>query len=536
MSKRKSSSVDGYRAKRDFRKTPEPPPGRRWQKSSSLVFVIHRHEARRLHYDLRIELDGVLMSWPVPKGFSYDPTDKRLAVRTEDHPLAYEDFDGVIPKGEYSAGTMTIWDRGRYEWLTSGDPSAAMEKGKLELRFYSGRLRGEWHMVKLKKPTNEWLLFKSRDRYTRDKDSPAFSIDLTRMEPKPLPQRLRPMLACTASEAFDGPDWLYELKLAGRRVLAERNGETIRFRGSRIRLAENCLQPIREALLQLKAEVAVVDGVLVCLDERQRPSRELLDQVLAGRADHPVDYYVFDLIYYEEWDLRSVPLTERKAALASILPAAGRLIFVEHERSRSSELIATIEAVGLDGCVAKRADSRYSGGPTEDWLEFSLQPNDSVDPGDLIESLSKRTGGASGEMDGLPENVRFTNLKKVLWPRDGYTKGDLIRYYDQVSDVLLPYLRDRPLSLHRFPDGVESESFFQKNTPAHFPEGVPTARVPDARGKKKGIRFVICQDRATLLYLANLACIELHPWSSRLELLDTPDWAILDLDPSTDGF
>ncbi len=532
MGTRGSSNVEPYRAKRDFDKTPEPRPSRRWRKAGTPVFVIHRHEARRLHYDLRIELDGVLKSWAVPKGFSYDPSEKRLAVRTEDHPLAYEDFDGVIPKGQYGAGTMTIWDRGHYEWATAGDPAAALEKGKLELRFFGGRLRGEWHLVKLKRGANEWLMFKSRDRYARGKDEPAFSIDLTTLARKPLPRRVQPMVARRVSEPFDDPEWLYELRLTGLRVLAERHGESIRFRGSRRKLPVSRMQHVVDALLELRAEVALVDGVLVCLDDSQRPSCELLEQVLAGKATRRIDYYVFDLLYYEEWDLRTVPLLERKAALASILPGTGPLVFVEHERSRSRELLATIAAAGLYGCVAKRADSRYSAGAADDWQEFAIEPSQSVDV-DLVESLA---GWVDGSSDGLPEEVRFTNLDKVLWPRDGYTKGDLIRYYDQIVDVLLPYLKDRPLSLHRFPNGIEAESFFQKNTPAHFPEWVTTALVPDSRGRNEEIRFVICQDRATLLYLANLASVELHPWSSRLEWLDTPDWAILDLDPATSDF
>ena len=164
-----SKSTDKYRAKRDFRRTPEPGPGKPVRRHGEPVFVVHRHEARRLHYDLRLEMNGVLKSWAVPRGFSYDPTEKRLAIRTEDHPLEYENFEGMIPKGEYGAGTMTIWDRGRYQLVNARDGAAAVDEGKLVIRLLGCRLRGEWHLTRLKGDKNEWLLFKSKDRYARSK-------------------------------------------------------------------------------------------------------------------------------------------------------------------------------------------------------------------------------------------------------------------------------------------------------------------------------------------------------------------------------
>lgn len=529
--KKATSRVENYENKRNFRKTPEPLPGSATPGTGAPVFVVHRHEARRLHYDLRIEVDGVLKSWAVPKGFSYDPAEKRLAVRTEDHPLEYEDFQGVIPPGEYGAGTMTIWDRGSYELISAVPPLDAIEKGKLEIRFYGGRLRGEWHMVKLKKASAEWLLFKSRDRYAREKGSPAFAIDLTRISPKPLPQRVRPMRIGETVPAFNDPAWIYELKLEGARVLVEYQNDSVRFRGTRRKLSAR-LPEVTADLKKLKAERALLDGVLVCLDDQQRPSESLLEQVLAGQADRPVVYYAFDLLHYEDWDLRQVPLLERKAALASILPTSNSVVYVEHERSRSQQLILTVQAVGLAGCVAKRADSTYAAGPSPNWVEIALVPAPRTSQDDLLQALAQRTENSRK----LPGAVRFTNLDKVLWPRDGYTKGDLIRYYDDVADALLPYLQDRPLSLHRFPDGIEGESFFQKNSPGYFPDWVPTAEVTDSSGRRRVVRYVVCNDRKTLLYLANLASVELHPWSSRVGTFDSPDWAILDLDPSVNDF
>ena len=156
--------LDEYRKKRDFERTTEPAPRARRDEDAGSVFVVHRHEARRLHYDLRLQMGGALKSWAVPKGFSYDPADKHLAVRTEDHPIEYETFEGMIPKGEYGAGTMTIWDRGRYELLNEKPGHDPVDAGDVKLILRGRKLRGEWHLVKTKGGPNHWLLFKSRDR------------------------------------------------------------------------------------------------------------------------------------------------------------------------------------------------------------------------------------------------------------------------------------------------------------------------------------------------------------------------------------
>lgn len=525
--------IDSYRRKRDFSRTPEPPPQPTRRRGREPVFVIHRHDARRLHYDLRIEMDGVLKSWAVPKGFSHDPADKRLAVRTEDHPLEYEHFDGVIPKGQYGAGTMTIWDRGRYE-LISGPEGLA--EGKLELRLFGGRLRGEWHMVRLKKEPKNWLLFKSRDLYARGKDDPVFAIDLTPVPRTPVPRQIRRMQVGKVRRQFSNPEWLFELKLLGRRVFAEKCDGKIRFRGLVPPAAASRLNSVTAGLSKLKAERAILDGVLVCVDEQQRPSEERLQQVLLGQRQQLVYYYAFDLLYYEEWDLRRFPLAERKAALASILPASTSaaphtVIYVDHERSRAQELMEAISSVGLAGVIAKRATSTYDSGPSDDWVEIRV-PRRRPQPANVISALKT----THRKRPAFPRQVKITNQNKVLWPRDGYTKGDLIEYYDRVADYLLPYLKDRPLSLNRFPNGIEGEHFFQKDTPEHAPSWIKTEVIKSRHRRNVENRFLLCNDRATLLYLANLAAIELHPWSSRCGSLDAPDWAILDLDPSADSF
>ena len=258
----------------------------------------------------------------------------------------------------------------------------------------------------------------------------------------------------------------------------------------------------------------------------------MLEQAIRGQTGRPIHYYAFDLLYYDEWDVRPFPLSERKAALGSVLSPDSFVHYVDHERSRGEELIATVTSVGLPGVIAKRESSRYSPGESPDWVEIRVPPDSLAPQTDLMADLEQtRLHGKRRHA-----KVKFTNLAKVLWPRDGYCKEDLIDYYDRVADNLLPYLKDRPLSLKRYPDGIEGESFFQKHTPDYYPDWIQTHLVQFERKKEKQVRFVLCENRATLLYLANLAAMEPHPWSSRVGSLNESDWAIFYLDPQTDDF
>ncbi len=531
MPKKKSSPLDAYQAKRDFGKSPEPRPGTPpHDRASRLSFVVHRHDARRLHYDLRLQMGGVLKSWAVPKGFSYNPKDKRLAVRTEDHPLEYENFDGIIPSGQYGAGTMTIWDRGSYEIAGGGDGPAAIAEGKLEIRFFGTRLRGEWHMVKLKDASNEWLLFKSKDRYARSDDESVFAMDLLSANKSSLPSRVEPMLPRRPrKKALDlmRPEsaWLYELKLPGQRTFVEKKEDSVRLYDAAGQPLPIAASGIRDDIGRIRADNALLDGAIVCLDDRHLPSRQLLEAALAGDESQPLYLQLWDLLYYEEWDLRGFPLSQRKAALASIVPELRYVRLVDHQRGSPHELLSAVATAGLPGMIAKRESSRYVAGRSADWIE--LRP-----PRETAKSAARVLASSTQpeQLGGTDRCVKFTNRQKILWPQDGYTKGDLIDYYDQVAKVLMPHLKDRPLSLTRYPNGIEGDSFYQKDAPAHTPDWVPTVELP-SDSKKGSIHYILCHDVETLQYLANLATIQLHPWLSRVEDLDAPDWAVLDLDP-----
>ncbi len=525
---KKPFSIEEYRAKRDFRRTPEPAPKDGPSSGPRPLFVVQRHEASHLHYDLRLEMDGVLKSFAVPKGFSYIPGDKHLAVRTEDHPMEYMDFQGVIPKGEYGAGTMAIWDRGFYEWVADPDNLDAKE---LKMIFYGGRLRGEWHMVKLKDSTKDWLLFKRRDRYARDPGDAVFPLDLSQAPPVPLPKRPRMMQATDIESVFDDQAWFYELEFAGRRLLAGVDQGEVRFwsgTGARARLN---LPRLERQLCELRAETALLDGVLVALDEQDRPDPDKLVQCLEDDDTDDLVFYAFDLLHYEDWDLRTrFPLLERKRALRSIVPNAGPVLYVDHVIGRGSQLMTMIRQTHLAGLVAKHSQSHYRAGVSKRWQRV---PNDESQPGtgqNVFDTLAKTTGDGRA----LSARVKITNRNKVYWPVEGWTKGQLLDYYDQIADVILPYLQNRPIHMLRYPDGIEGKNFYHKKIPDHLPDWIETVEV----GQKEGeaIHYMVCNDRDTLLYLINLGSIDLHPWMSQCDSMESPDYAVLDLDPTVDDF
>ena len=520
-----------YDAKRDFLRTPEPPAAPAAGNVAGILaadgtFVIHRHEARRLHYDLRMATDRVLVCWAVPRGFSYDPAVKHLAVHTEDHPLRYRTFEGVIPKGEYGAGTMLIWDTGSYEVLKADDLAAAIGAGEVKVVLRGRRLRGEWHLVRTRAGHNGndgWLLFKARDRYARGPGEPAPPvIDPARARPAPMPPRPRAMAAAGDHEQFSDPDWLFELEFEGLRVLAAVAGGEVALvapSGSPSALPA----PIRAAperdLRRVRAFRALLDGVLVVLDRHGRPARHALDGGAAA-------YYAFDLLHYDEWDVRGLPLVERKQLLRSLLPPLPALLYADHVTASGESLAAVAAGAGFHGLVAKRAASTYRSGAQSDWRRVPLQASAGAREVEVGAALA-----ASASRQREQAGVRFSNLDKVFWPGEDYTKGDLLAFYEQIADFLLPYLRDRPVHMNRFPDGIGGTSFFQRQAPAGVPDWVELVEV-DARHTRQ----FICNDLRTLLYLVNLGSIELHPWLSRRGSLASPDFAVLDLDAKETGF
>ena len=514
-----NKSIDDYRRKRDFDETPEPRPGDARVRGERPVFVVHRHDATRLHYDLRLEMEGVLRSWAVPKGFSFDPQDKHLAIRTEDHPLEYEHFHGVIPKGQYGAGTMTLWDRGTYDVVLAPDAPTAVRNGELKVILRGRRLRGEWHLVRTKQGPGTWLLFKSRDRYAGPPRDAALGIDLATAPRAPLPREIVAMEpGVQRADAFDDPAWIFEMAFEGQRVVVIKDGDDI------VWSSPVSLPSVDAELRVLRADRAVLDGTLVVPDERQRPSVALLSEALREGRPESVRLYVSDLLYFDEFDLRSLPIVDRKAGLRLVVPPSDRVLFVDHVAGQGSRLAEAMRDAGLSSMLAKRMDAPHEGGPSDAWCRIELSHAESNAPS-ATPSTASRTSS----------RVKLTNLQKVYWPGTGQTKGDLLAYYRAVADTLLPYLRDRPLHLRRFPDGILGKSFYQKNIEDHLPAWIPTEVVASNR-REKSTPYVVCNEVDALMFLINLGSIDVHPWMSRRGSLDSPDYAVIDLDPKEAPF
>ncbi|MCA9711083.1 MAG: DNA ligase, partial [Myxococcales bacterium] len=417
------SPLDAYRRKRSGDRTAEPfggdasPDGR--PGDAPRLFVVQMHAARRLHWDLRLEIDGVLRSWAVPRGPSFDPAVKRLAVETEDHPLEYVDFEGIIPEGNYGAGAMIVWDRG--VWVALEPVDEGYGAGKLLFELRGHKLRGVWTLVRTKGTAGggrpgragaggkEWLLIKKPDEAAHGPPPDDRSIlsglsieELRRgadraasvrarlqalgASRRPVdPAGLSLMLAETREEPFSREGWLFELKYDGYRLLAARPGGQARLRYRSGVDATHAFPEIARAVTALPFGGLVLDGEVVVLDDDARPNFQRLQKraLLQRRHDlaramreHPVCYYAFDLLAFEDFDLRDLPLWQRKEILQQLLPPSGALRFADHVPERGLELFALVRQRRLEGMVAKKADSVYVGRRSAHWVRIRIESSD----------------------------------------------------------------------------------------------------------------------------------------------------------------
>jgi bifunctional non-homologous end joining protein LigD len=396
----RSAALKTYNKKRDFARTDEPEGRvRREKKALARRFVIQKHDARRLHFDFRLELDGVLKSWAVTRGPSLDPADKRLAVRTEDHPLDYGDFEGTIPKGQYGGGTVMLWDEGH--WEPRGDPEQGLKDGMLKFDLDGNRLKGGFALVRLPKKGKEkrenWLLIKEKDRYVaRDKDplkawttSVATGRDLDEIAgddpPKRqakhhsrarLPKFVPPQLATLEKTPPQGDDWLHEIKYDGYRAIAAIASGQVRIYTRSGKDWTGRFGAIPRALQELDVGSALLDGEIVALDADGRSRFALLQQGLKeGRT--PLTYYVFDLLQLDGRDLRKEPLVRRKEILHNLLRHAPDTIrYSDHVIDHGDEVLAKACDMRLEGIISKRADKPYESKRTKSWLKIKCAGND----------------------------------------------------------------------------------------------------------------------------------------------------------------
>jgi bifunctional non-homologous end joining protein LigD len=635
-----------YRAKRDFAATSEPAGGDR--AGDAHRFVVQEHHATRLHWDLRLEHDGVLASWAIPNGIPADPKDNRLAVRTEDHPLEYLEFHGVIPRGQYGAGAMTIWDQGTFDvhkW----------EERKVEVTFHGERLSGRYGLFPIGKAGDssaDWMIHRM--------DPPA---DPDR---EPMPERIVPMMAKPATDLPPNQRrWSFEVKWDGVRAIAYVQPGRLRLESRNLNEVTDAYPEIRGLIGALGMHEAVLDGEIVAFDDGGRPSFERLQRrmhvtspsaVRRLQSSTPVVYAIFDLLYLDGHSLMDLAYSERRAKLESLeLSGPAWRVPAAHPGHGTALLGATAEQ-GLEGVVAKRLDTRYEPGrrsgawlkikntvrqelviagwipgegrrtarigallmgfyedgafryagrvgtgfteKTLDDLRRRLAPlGREASPFDIAPKLPREAvfveprlvaeiefrewttervmrapsfkglredkpaaevvlevaarGGEESpsadpdmpgdspealfdEVESLPEGalavltegrrLKITNWDKVLYPETGFTKGDLIAYYARVAPVVLPHLHDRPLTLKRYPNGVDATYFYEKQSPSHRPEWVQTVRIGD-------VNYTLAQDRPTLIWLANLADVELHTSLSLAAKPERPTMMVFDLDP-----
>jgi bifunctional non-homologous end joining protein LigD len=670
-----TGKLETYRAKRKADQTPEPfGPAR----VGGSRFVVQQHAARRTHYDFRLEFDGVLKSWAVPKGPSPNPADKRLAVHVEDHPVEYANFEGHIPPGNYGAGSVIVWDRGR--WIAFNDFEEGLTSGKLLFELRGHKLHGKWTLVKTRRGKSEWLLIKERDAYATEKGTEDYPHDsvltgrtveqLTAKQDKTADvvarlaelgakrrevraKDLSPMLA-TPGKPFTHRDWVFELKYDGYRLFAEKADGRVTLYSRAGHDFTQTFPDVAEFVAALPFERFVLDGEVIINDARGIPSFSLLQKrgritkrIEAERAalDLPATLYAFDLIAFGDSDLRALPLVARKEVLRSLLPTVGPLRYSEHVAEQGEAMFVEAERMGLEGVVGKRAQSPYVSKRSQDWVKCNAAKSDDfvvvgslpakgaghgpgafgalllaqyrggeltyagrvgggfaqrdfkllepkvaalapaeppaaapeekhaawtapgfvvqvkfkqrtpdgslrqptflrlredkpasecVWPGDAepeaVEPEEPRRVAADAAREPAKRSVDLTNLDKVFWPDDGYTKGDMIAYYQSVAEWFLPYLADRPVVLTRYPDGIGGKSFFQKDAPVYAPSWLRLETMWSEQAERE-IRYFVLDDVESLTYVANMASIPLHVWSSRVAALERPDWCILDLDP-----
>lgn len=660
-------SLNQYKSKRDFQISPEPEdaPAEN-NKSGELRFVVQRHDASRLHYDLRLELNGVLKSWAVPKGPSLNPEDKRLAIMVEDHPMEYVDFAGEIPKGNYGAGLVEIWDSGSYT-LSDGQIDQdrifeSLKNGNLKFQLMGERLNGGFDLVKIKNEENSWLLIKRKDEYAVKSTYSSEEVPPKKIKDRidaiipgddskandSLPHRMRPMLAKVKEEPFDHPSWIFEIKWDGYRAIAEIGKERIDLFTRNGHKINAKYKTITNELKKIKYN-AVLDGELVVLDEEGHADFQELQHYDESEGKN-LCYFVFDLLHLEGRNLFNVPLIKRKKLLREILPDSFIVLFSDHITEQGKAFFDMLRNKEIEGMMAKNAKSGYSPGKrSDDWLKIkaanrqdavivgytepkgsrkhfgslvlgvyedeelifighsgggfstssqkeilgklkpltreqspfkkAIKTNSQVTwvvpklvcevsytewtkegqmrhPKFLGLRLDKEASEVILEKEILEEDkslkintsssqnekieidrytLTLTNLNKVYWPDEEYTKGDLISYYLNISDFILPYLKDRPESLHRHPEGVNQQGFFQKDMRDVPPEWVETMKIYSESSKKE-INYLLCQNKATLIYMANLGCIELNPWNSRAQSMDQPDYIVIDIDPDGNPF
>lgn len=665
------ANLEHYQRKRNFTKTSEPADDSKKKASKKPRFTVQRHHASRLHYDFRLEIDGVLKSWAVPKGPSLNPKDRRLAVQVEDHPLSYGKFEGEIPKGNYGAGTVAIFDNGTYAYDECKNEKEFLKQwnaGSIKFILHGKILRGGFALVRMKtEEPNNWLLIKHQDEHAVDKafdaekliaknikqEGKAFKEKKTTKNktietqaPESGKNELRPMLAKLSSSLPSGTEWMFEQKYDGFRALALIDKKKVKLIS---RNGKNLNEKFPSIVKDLESQNrdALLDGEIMIEDKQGKSYFQLLQAGEPVAKNRQIHYRIFDILTLDNNDLRSFSLAERKELLKLLVKKAGFQLssYVDSLTMSADKVLDYATKMGWEGIIAKREDSPYLAGKRSDlWQKIKGRNTQEAiicgftapggsrahfgaiilavmeegtltyigncgtgfsetvikDLHDKMIPLRRKSKPFSKQVkvakeshvtwlspklicdvyyaewtsdkhlrhpvfkglreDKRPEDIRIevrqigetmekerkikygrktvslTNQNKVYWPNEEITKGDMLAYYERTAVHILPYLKDKPISMNRFPNGINGQSFFQKDVePDQLPSWVKTTQVYSESGDKM-IDYILCNDEASLLFIANLGSIEINPWLASYKKPDKPQFAVLDLDPNGADF
>jgi len=474
---RSPARLKRYVTKRDFKRTAEPSEKTHAAKGKKLIFVIQKHAARRLHWDFRLEWEGTLRSWAVPKGPSLDPADKRLAVEVEDHPIAYAKFEGDIPKGQYGGGHVDIWDNGH--WEPVGDFAKGLKKGRLDFELFGKKLSGRWHLVRTRMQGKQpnWLLMKSGDFAARsgadaDVIDAGGADDTKRMlrprgskpslVPKPerggapkaksttssgargnaLPATLKPMLATLVDKVPGDEGWVYELKYDGVRLLSRCDGGDVRCISRNGIDWTHMVGPVVDALAKLKLDGAWVDGELIVSDPNGRSDFSLLQHMIEQGRLEELQLCIFDLLYYRGEDLRELPLRERKVRLDAAfakLPAKGPLRLADQIQSESAELMTRVCNQHLEGLVAKQIHSPYRGDRSPHWLKIKCHREQEFVVGGAAFLPGRGTGTFSSLLVGVKSGNGLEYVGRVGGGFDARERAEWLEHSKKLAQKHSPF-------------------------------------------------------------------------------------------------
>jgi DNA ligase D len=482
--------LEKYRSMRDFSRTPEPAGAPR--KRAGRSFVVQKHAASHLHYDFRLELDGVLKSWSVPKGPTYDTREKRLAVQTEDHPVEYGRFEGIIPEGEYGGGTVMLWDRGR--WSPIGDPHVGIEKGRLEFELEGERLRGRWLLVRLKARESDrggkanWLLFKRSDehadRTVEITEEAVTSVTTGRSMDEIAAASGKARKVWRSNRTSDGADGAPSLRARIRAVAREGK--------ARRKARELGVDGARE-----KRE----SGVVPARTGRKRAKKSSAKKAAAKSA--------------KKTTAKSAKKTTAKSAKKTTAKSAKKTT------AKSAKKTTAKSAKKTTTSASAAAKASSAAAPPRKW---AVAPREGAYRGPSNRRALVRDTGERVPVAG----VKISNGQRVIDPGSGVTKLELARYYESVADAFLEHGSDRPLALVRCPEGSAGECFYQKHSHPGMSKDIHVDVDPFEE------ELLSVTTRAGVVSLAQWGAVELHGWGSEIRTLEAPDWIVMDLDPAPD--